>query len=179
MFKTIAIAIAALTLWGCSPPDYDIIFTTQDGQIWFSPRFGGGWPFKWDEKQIEVEYIEVKSKSAVLWSLVPDVKNPACIDAKDRYPRDPVFQFPIRYGSVPHCFVERVKARALPVNTRLRVEATGLNFGTGEFSLVSVIRLQPLEIDYQEKGWPTDQPNWDSLHDYPDANRSPSAASDR
>ena len=160
-------------------PSYDIIVSTHDGQIWFAPRFGGWWPFKWDEKQIKVDYIEVKSKSGILWSLVPDVKNPACINPTERYPRDPIFRYPLRYGSVPHCFVERVRAHKLPVNTRLRVEATGLNYGMGEFSLVSVVRLQKLDIDYQEKGWPADRPNWDSLHDYPNAKRSPSAASGR
>ena len=134
----------AIALTGCQPPHYAIdVSTDAKGQLWFAARFLGFWPFRWDEKEIDIGQLEVVSSGKILWAIEYDRDDEKCVSEAQSRRGSRYAKYPIQYGEHRLCFRTVVEPQPLPLGQKIVIRAFDLNNGSGEFSLQKNIRLFP------------------------------------
>jgi hypothetical protein len=143
-----ATALMCLMLQGCQPPTYDILARIEGADLILEARGSGSWPFR-DDDGIEAHWVSVRDSSRLLWAIELDPSRPNCRAS------GPTPPFPLVYGRVPRCYLERIPAKALREGVLVRVEGEGFRSGTGHFRLTrAVLNVEGGHAWKERESWP-------------------------
>jgi hypothetical protein len=138
----LVLLMAIATLSGCQPGGYRIRAVVQDGRIAFVVDGDG---------KIFDQSVMVYDRDGRGWVIDPS-SAPEC---QSDTPRTP---FPLTYGRIPFCYVERAPAAPLRKGVSYKVETSQISYGgLGAFRIGEdgrVVRLEPTGMGVEGEQWP-------------------------
>ena len=134
LLRALSLVALCLLLSSCQPPTYDIIAHIRGSELVFEVRGSGSWPFR-DEDGISAEWLQVRDRDRLVWAIQLDPDRPDC------KPRGETPPFPLVFGRLPQCYVEKSAAKPPRIGALHRVDGEGFRSGLGFFVVTEAAGL--------------------------------------
>jgi hypothetical protein len=123
--RKIVVCAALGTLFACSPPTFDIIAQGTADAVVFTARDSGG-----SMRYVEASSLSVTEGARRVWDISFTPTDSCRADQRSPHP------FPVRYGTVPECWVQTQAAERLRDGTTYSVAGyDGSRQGGGDFRI--------------------------------------------